>query len=242
MRARLGDATAVRRAAQTVHMQPKAFQFLELLLENRPKALSKQQIHERLWPGTFISDSTLTSLLVEVRDVIGDEARHPLYVRTVHRLRLRVLRRAPGKTSDVGPSCAPARKWSCWVLHAGKRTALDAGRSRSSDGIRRPCFFIDHPSVSRRHARILVADGSATLEDLGSKNGTQLDDQKVESAVALADGARIRRRNGRADVPDDAPCPTRPKPSVESVDRPPRHGVGPECRRLTLVRRPGDTD
>src|SRR5262245_34898370 len=70
---------------ESVHIQPKAFQFLELLLESRPRAVSKNQIHERLWPGTFVSDATLTSLLVEVRDVIGDEARRPLYVRTVHR-------------------------------------------------------------------------------------------------------------------------------------------------------------
>src|SRR6185436_8895437 len=70
---------------EPVHVQPKAFQFLELLLENRPRAVSKLEIHERLWPGTFVSDGTLTSLLVEVRNVIGDEARQPRYVRTVHR-------------------------------------------------------------------------------------------------------------------------------------------------------------
>ena len=84
MRARL-ETRQLSVRGETVHVQPKAFQFLELLLENRPKAISKSQIHEKLWPGTFVSDSTLTSLLVEVRNVIGDEARHPLYVRTVHR-------------------------------------------------------------------------------------------------------------------------------------------------------------
>ena len=172
----------------TVHMQPKAFQFLELLLENRPKALSKQQIHEKLWPGTFISDSTLTSLLVEVRDVIGDEARHPIYVRTVHGFGYAFCGEAREDSDVVRP--VPARKWSCWVLHAGKRTALAPGEALIG---RDPAavLLIDHPSVSRRHARILVADGSATLEDLGSKNGTQLDDRKVESAMTLADGARI---------------------------------------------------
>ena len=173
---------------ETVHVQPKAFQFLELLLNNRPKAVSKSQIHEKLWPGTFVSDSTLTSLLVEVRTVIGDEARHPIYVRTVHGFGYAFCGEAR-EESDVARS-GPARKWSCWVLHAGKRTALEPGEAFIG---RDPAagLFIDHPSVSRRHARILVTDGSATLEDLGSKNGTQLDDRKVESAVALGDGARI---------------------------------------------------
>jgi DNA-binding winged helix-turn-helix (wHTH) protein len=41
---------------KAVHLTPKAFQLLEILLENRPRALAKPAIHERLWPGTFASD------------------------------------------------------------------------------------------------------------------------------------------------------------------------------------------
>ena len=52
--------------------------------------------------------------------------------------------------------------------------------------------FIDDPSVSRRHARIVVTEDGATLEDLGSKNGTHLADRKIEGSAALDDGARIR--------------------------------------------------
>ena len=70
---------------QEVHLQPKAFQFLDLLLQNRPKAVSKDEIHEKLWPGTFVSDGTLTSLLAEVREAIGDDAHEPRFVRTLHR-------------------------------------------------------------------------------------------------------------------------------------------------------------
>ena len=63
----------------------KAFQFLELLVEYRPKAVSKEVIHKRLWPGTFVSDGTVTSLLAEVREAIGDDAHESRFVRTVHR-------------------------------------------------------------------------------------------------------------------------------------------------------------
>jgi len=174
---------------ETVHVQPKAFQFLELILEERPKAVSKSRIHERLWPGTFVSDATLTSLLVEVRDVIGDEARRPLYVRTVHRFGYAFCGSAQEEHEAV-PS-APARNWSCWILRAGKRTALEPGETVIG---RDPGagLFIDDASVSRRHARIVVTGESATLEDLGSKNGTHLGDQRVEAPMPLEDGARIR--------------------------------------------------
>ena len=47
---------------------------------------------------------------------------------------------------------------------------------------------IDDPSVSRRHAVVRVRGGEASLEDLGSKNGTFLKDTRVEASVALEDG------------------------------------------------------
>src|SRR5512132_2920219 len=55
-----------------VHTSPKGFQLLETLLESPPRALSKSEIHDRLWRDTFVSDGTLTSLLAEVRSAIGD--------------------------------------------------------------------------------------------------------------------------------------------------------------------------
>jgi putative peptide zinc metalloprotease protein len=76
-------------------------------------------------------------------------------------------------------------------LRARKRTALEPGETVIG---RDPGagLFIDDPSVSRRHARIVVTSESATLEDLGSKNGTQLGDRRIEGPVPLDDGARIR--------------------------------------------------
>jgi DNA-binding winged helix-turn-helix (wHTH) protein len=177
--------------SETIHVKPKAFQFLELLIENRPRAVSKKEIHEKLWPGTFVSDGALTNLLVEVRTAIGDRARNPLFVRTVHRFGYAFC----GEAEELRrPPSAAARTRSCWVLRSGKRTPLEAGETiigrDPGAGV-----FIDDPSVSRRHARIVVGDTSATLEDLGSKNGTHLGDRKVDAALSLEDGARIRVGN-----------------------------------------------
>jgi hypothetical protein len=46
---------------QELHLTPKAFDLLRLLIENRPKALAKQEIFDRLWPGTFVSENTFPS-------------------------------------------------------------------------------------------------------------------------------------------------------------------------------------
>ena len=50
---------------------------------------------------------------------------------------------------------------------------------------------INDPSVSRGHARIVVEDGRTTIEDLNSKNGTQVMGKLITSAVVLNDGDEI---------------------------------------------------
>jgi pSer/pThr/pTyr-binding forkhead associated (FHA) protein len=52
--------------------------------------------------------------------------------------------------------------------------------------------LLDVAGVSRRHARIVVRDGAAVLEDLGSKNGTQVEDLPVKGKVVLHDGNSIQ--------------------------------------------------
>jgi DNA-binding winged helix-turn-helix (wHTH) protein len=172
-----------------VHLQPKAFQFLELLIQNRPRVVPKGEIHEKLWPGTFVSDGTLTSLLAEIRDAIGDDAREPRFVRTAHRVgyaffgAAQEVRNRPGGQSKGGPAI--------WLVSGERRIPLEAGESIIG---RDPAaaVVLDDPSVSRRHARIVVSDEGATLEDLGSKNGTFLGDARVRLAAPLSDGDTIR--------------------------------------------------
>ncbi len=47
-----------------------------------------------------------------------------------------------------------------------------------------------HPS--RRHAQITIKDGAAWLEDLGSANGTFVNDRQISAATQLRSGDRIR--------------------------------------------------
>jgi len=172
-----------------IHVQPKAFQFLELLLQDRPKAISRGTLHERLWPGTFVSDTTLTSLVAEVRHAIGDGAHESRFVRTVHRFGYAFS----GEAREISeePSRSTRARFVHWLVQGTKRIHLEPGESIIG---RDPqaSVFIDDRSVSRRHARIVVSDDGATLEDLGSKNGTLLHSEKVESVVPLSDGDQLK--------------------------------------------------
>jgi len=71
-------------AGREIHLEPKAFELLSALVLERPKALSKADLQQRLWPGTFVAEANLSNLVAEIRAALGDPARAPKFVRTAH--------------------------------------------------------------------------------------------------------------------------------------------------------------
>jgi DNA-binding winged helix-turn-helix (wHTH) protein len=187
MRVRLGDvvfdadARAVLRGGTVVPLSPKAFRLLELLIARRPRAVSKSEISEVLWPSTFVSEGNVTVLMAEIRRAIGDgEGRR--VIRTLHGF---------GYALDApAVDGAPAPPGAFAVFYEKRALMLRSGANVLGRGP--DCDVkIDHPSVSRHHARIVVGADDAALEDLDSKNGTFLAGRRVEKGAPLADGAVI---------------------------------------------------
>ena len=74
----------VRRGIARARAGRSCSRLLELLLDARPRAVTKAEIHKAIWRGTFVTDATLTSLVAELRAAIGDDAKAPRLVRTIH--------------------------------------------------------------------------------------------------------------------------------------------------------------
>src|SRR5690242_14452929 len=72
------------RRDEEIHLTPKAFELLRFLVEQRPRAVSKSELQEKLWPDTFVSEANLSVLVAEIRAALGDPARQPETIRTVH--------------------------------------------------------------------------------------------------------------------------------------------------------------
>src|SRR5262245_43706464 len=72
------------RSGRPVPLEPKAYELLTLLAERRPRALSRAQIRDVVWPGVFISESTLNQAVNNIRQALDDDAREPRYIRTAH--------------------------------------------------------------------------------------------------------------------------------------------------------------
>jgi DNA-binding winged helix-turn-helix (wHTH) protein len=178
-------ARELLRAGVRRELSPKGFQFLELLLACRPRAVAKSRIHERLWPDSFVSDSSLARLACEVREAIGDHARHPELVRTVHRHGYAFSGAVAVETADAGTRAAP-----CSLLWGERQIPLAEGQNLLGRGTEAG-VRIDLRRVSRLHARITVEGERATLEDLGSKNGTFLRGARLEGPAQLEDGDEV---------------------------------------------------
>ena len=170
-----------------IHLSPKAFELLSLLVERRPQALTKSELQEHLWPDTFVSEANLPGLVKEIRRALGDDPRAARYVRTLHGFGYAFGAAAANDDSSVARR--PGRS-TFWVLSQGP-VPLTEGENilgRDPDAT----VWFDRPGVSRRHAQITVRGDEATLEDLGSRNGTYVGDERVVKPTALGDGDQIR--------------------------------------------------
>jgi DNA-binding winged helix-turn-helix (wHTH) protein len=181
------DARQLLNGEKELHLSPKAIDLLRILIAHRPRALSKQELHEHLWPATFVSEANLASLIAEVREALSDTARQPRFIRTAHRFGYAFSGEAV-EVSDSPPSVQPTS--FCWLLKDGKRLPLQPGENilgRDEADIQ-----IDSPTVSRRHARIRISGTEAVLEDLGSKNGTFVNGERVSIVVTLKDADEVQ--------------------------------------------------
>ena len=185
MRLRFGDCVfdsdthEVIRNERPVHVWPKAFALLAALIERRPKAISKDELHGLLWPDTFVSDANLPNLVAELRGSLGDDANEPRIIRTVPRFGYAFRAETAGESTR--PAAAAFR-----LIWGDREIALRHGENVLGRD-EAAALWIDDDLVSRRHARIVVDETGAVLEDLGSKNGTRLRGKRIRSPATLVD-------------------------------------------------------
>jgi len=179
----------LRNGSEHIHLTPKAFELLVVLIEQRPRAVAKAALHERLWPETFVSEANLPILVGEVRAALLDDARNPAFIRTVHGFGYAFCGEVIG---SAPPASKPATTTSpCWLISKTRQVALHEGdnvigRDPSGD------VWLDGRGVSRRHAKITVQGHTATLTDLESKNGTWVNGHRLLVAEPIEDGAQIK--------------------------------------------------
>jgi DNA-binding winged helix-turn-helix (wHTH) protein len=182
------------RGGSEISLTHKSRELLLLFLHNPGRLLTREEIVERVWPDVAVTDDALRFQVAELRRAFG--AKGEDFIRTLrgegYRWEEAVSAAAdrPVRSHTGGDGAgAPAARFRL-VLETREVQLLEGENVIGRDPV--AALWIDHPSVSRRHARILVQAGKATLEDLKSKNGTHVNSKAIQGRVRLTDGDEVR--------------------------------------------------
>ena len=206
-----------------VHLSPKSFDLLQILIESRPALVTKTELQDRLWPDAVVLEANLGNAVAEIRKALGDNPRSPKFIATVSRRGYRFS--ADAERLGV-PNAAPGRRSLRWWLTWGD-LILPLAEGENIVG-RHPNsgIWLDATSVSRVHATITIAGGGATVEDRGSTNGTFVDGVRITSGHPLVDGSTVTFGSERAvfrswsDAGAPATEPVRSEPAGAPPARP----------------------
>jgi DNA-binding winged helix-turn-helix (wHTH) protein len=178
-------ARLVRREGGDLHLAPKAFDLLLILIKNKPNVVSHKELHAQLWPGVHVSETSLAAIVTQVRRALGDTSDDGRMIRTLHRVGYAFVGEAviAGHSAPTAPVCR-----LIW-----RRKSIEVAAGESVIGRDRGCAVqIDADSVSRQHARLHVIGDEVSIEDLGSKNGTWVEGERIRGAALLTDGKTFR--------------------------------------------------
>jgi DNA-binding winged helix-turn-helix (wHTH) protein len=187
MRLKFGDclldlrARRLERGNKVVPLEPKMYELLEVLIKRRPAVVTNNELDELLWPNVYVARTSLTRLVSELRGVLADTPRDSRVIRTVYKA---------GYAFCADVTCLPSGQSSpattevLWMKQSFPLTDGEhiAGRDAECS------LVIDGTTVSRRHARITVARGAATIEDLDSTNGTYVNGTRISAPTPLVPG------------------------------------------------------
>lgn len=184
-----------------LHLTPKAFDLLVLLVDQAPRVVAKRELHERLWPRTTVSDATLAGLVKELRRALADSDRTSPVIRTAHRVGYAMCL----AVENGQPRPAVAH----WIVVDGRRLPLRNGEN-SIGRDAATTVWLDFATVSRHHASLVINGTDAWIEDCGSKNGTRVAGKCLAGRVPLRDGDQLRfgrvwavYRNSSAGMPTE---------------------------------------
>jgi DNA-binding winged helix-turn-helix (wHTH) protein/tetratricopeptide (TPR) repeat protein len=70
---------------QRILLTPKAFGVLHYLVEHAGRLVTHDELLDAVWPATHVQPQAVKKLILDIRTVLGDRARKPLYIETLHR-------------------------------------------------------------------------------------------------------------------------------------------------------------
>ena len=114
----------LRRNGAEQHLRPKSFQVLLYLLENRARVVPKEELMERLWTDTAVTDDALVQCLIEIRKAFGDDSRRPRFIKTIPKVGYRFINSVAEDAPQKVLSSEPENTLRVFAVPLRSRLAL----------------------------------------------------------------------------------------------------------------------
>jgi TolB-like protein len=92
----------LRKNAELLSVEPQVLSLIFLLVENRDRLVSKDEIIASIWGGRAISDSAISTRIKSARQLLGDDGEAQRLIRTVHGKGFRFVGQVSARESEVG--------------------------------------------------------------------------------------------------------------------------------------------
>ena len=115
----LTDKRLLLADGRPVPLMAKAFDTLVLLVENRDRVVSKDELLRAIWPDVIVEEGNLTQQIFVLRKALGESAQQPRYILTVpghgYRFTAPVTEISPSEVSSGEVSTGQSRRWTMWA-------------------------------------------------------------------------------------------------------------------------------
>jgi DNA-binding winged helix-turn-helix (wHTH) protein len=124
------------RGAQVIKLRPKAFAVLDYLLGHRGQLVTKEELLNAVWPGTFVGEAVLKVAIRQIREALSDDPNSPRFIETAHRRGYRFISPDREIKSNKAVSGLSRRAADSSKGVVGRDDALSRMRSRLEKMVR----------------------------------------------------------------------------------------------------------
>ena len=141
------------RGDSPIELRPKAFQVLQHLVDHPGRLVTRDELLDAVWPEVAVAPETLTQVIAELRRALGDNARHPLLIETVHRRGFRFVAGVQSSGGRKGiptrPAPGPPRNGRSLVGREAELARLDQLLLEARTGRRQIIFVTGEPGIGK---------------------------------------------------------------------------------------------
>ena len=87
-------------------LTPKAFDVLRYLVERAGRLVTQDEVLEALWPETYVNPEAVRKYILEIRKVLGDRRRHPLFIETLPKRGYQLVAKVSEEQTFAEPNIA----------------------------------------------------------------------------------------------------------------------------------------